>query len=254
LLAVVVALTLLGGSTALAGTGVGGVFNLGKTNTVNAITKLVGGVPGAGLVIVNNSTDPAATALNLQVEPGKAPMTVNSSAKVANLNADQLDGKSDTDFYAAGSKVADSESLDGKDFSAFGATEVIRDQGPLPLEGTFTSNGGTLIILASGSGYRSSSNARTHGRIGMDIYLNTFIRWDAGAEVFTNEQNSHKAFVDLDAVVPLPEDSAGQYTIRLEDSYNPEVCNTANEFPTNVRCTTTDRLDFFRVTVLEIPA
>jgi|SRR5215208_1140566 hypothetical protein len=253
-LAVIVGVVFGLASLALAHTGSAGLLHLGHSNTSNAITRLAGTVVGPMVRLDNNSTGTAASALDLQVEPGKAPMTVNSSAKVANLNADQLDGKSDTDFYAAGSKVADSESLDGKDFSAFGATEVIRDQGPLPLEGTFTSNGGTLIILASGSGYRSSSNARTHGRIGMDIYLNTFIRWDAGAEVFTNEQNSHKAFVDLDAVVPLPEDSAGQYTIRLEDSYNPEVCNTANEFPTNVRCTTTDRLDFFRVTVLEIPA
>jgi len=174
------------------------------------------------------------------------------TGKVA--DSDKLDNKDSADFYAAGSKVADSELLDGKDFSAFGATEVIRDQGPLPLEGTFTSNGGTLIIWASGSGYRSSSNARTHGRIGMDVLLDTFIIWDAGAEVFTNEQNSHKAFVDLYAVVHLPEDSAGQHTIRLEDSYNTSFCNTPNEFPTNVRCTTTDRLDFFRVTVMEIPA
>jgi len=120
LLAVVVALTLVGGSTALAGTGVGGVFNLGKTNTVNAITKLVGSVPGAGLVVDNNSTDPAATALNLQVEPGKAPMKVNSQAKVANLNADSVDGMDSTRFYAAGSKVADADKLDGMDSASFG--------------------------------------------------------------------------------------------------------------------------------------
>jgi hypothetical protein len=96
LLAVVVALTLLCGSTALAGTGVGGVFNLGKTNAVNAITKLAGSVPGASLVVDNNSTNSAATALDLQVEPGKAPLKVNSQAKVANLNADKVDGMDST--------------------------------------------------------------------------------------------------------------------------------------------------------------
>jgi len=97
-LAVVGVLTLGTASTALAGSGVGGVFNLGKTNTVNAITKLVGSVIGASLVIDNNSTDPAATALNLQVEPGKTPMKVNSDAKVTNLNADRLDGKDPAEF------------------------------------------------------------------------------------------------------------------------------------------------------------
>jgi hypothetical protein len=91
-LAVMMALMVGAASSALAGTGVGGVFNLGKTNTVNAITKLVGGVPGAGLVVDNNSTDPAATALNLKVEPGKAPMKVDSQTKVDNLNADTVDG------------------------------------------------------------------------------------------------------------------------------------------------------------------
>ncbi len=49
---------------------------------------------GPSLQIDNNSTSAAATALDLQVEAGKAPMTVNSDAQVANLNADKLDGKS----------------------------------------------------------------------------------------------------------------------------------------------------------------
>jgi hypothetical protein len=43
-------------------------------------------------VIDKNSTNAAATALDLQVEAGKAPMKVNPGAKVANLTADKLDG------------------------------------------------------------------------------------------------------------------------------------------------------------------
>ena len=93
-LAVILALTVGVVSTALAGTGVGSRFDLGKTNTVNAVSKLVGSVAGPSLLIDNNSTNAAATALDLQVEPGKVPMKVNSSAKVANLNSDMLDGKS----------------------------------------------------------------------------------------------------------------------------------------------------------------
>jgi hypothetical protein len=91
-LAVILALSVGLASTALAGTGVGSAFNLGKTNTVSAISKLVGSVAGPSLLIDNNSTNSAATALDLQVEAGKAPMKVNSAAKVANLNADKLDG------------------------------------------------------------------------------------------------------------------------------------------------------------------
>jgi hypothetical protein len=93
-LAVVLALSVGLASSALAGTGVGATFNLGKTNTVSAINKLVGSVAGPSLLIDNNSTDTGATALELQVEAGKAPMKVNSATQVANLNADQVDGLS----------------------------------------------------------------------------------------------------------------------------------------------------------------
>jgi hypothetical protein len=97
-LAVTLALTVGLASSALAGTGVGATFNLGKTNTVNAITKLAGSVVGPSLAIDNNSTGATATALDLQVEPGKAPMKVNSDAQVANLNADELDGTTSAGF------------------------------------------------------------------------------------------------------------------------------------------------------------
>ena len=89
-LAVILALTVGVAGSALGANGAN--FVLGKTNTVNAITTLVGSVAGPGLQIDNNSTDAAATALDLQVEAGKAPMKVNSDAQVANLNSDKVDG------------------------------------------------------------------------------------------------------------------------------------------------------------------
>src|SRR5918998_5613831 len=92
-LAVMLALVVGVASTALAGTGVGARLDLGVTNTVGQITKLVGSVAGPSLQIDNNSTNAPATALDLQVEPGKAPMKVNSDGQVANLNADKLDGQ-----------------------------------------------------------------------------------------------------------------------------------------------------------------
>jgi hypothetical protein len=93
-LAIMLALVFGVATTALAGTGIGATFNLGQINTVNAISKLVGSVAGPSLQIDNNSTDAAATALDLQVEAGKAPMKINSETQVANLNADKVDGKS----------------------------------------------------------------------------------------------------------------------------------------------------------------
>jgi hypothetical protein len=100
-LALVLALMIGAASVALAGTGVGGVFNLGQTNTVNALTRLAGSVAGSSLVIDNNSTGTGATALDLQVEPGKPPMKVNRTTKVANLNADTVDGLDSTRLVEA---------------------------------------------------------------------------------------------------------------------------------------------------------
>ncbi len=92
-LAMIFALVLGAATTALAGTGVGATFDLGKTNTVNAVGRLVGSVAGPSLTIDNDSAGVTATALDLRVRPGKPPMKVDSATKVANLNADRLDGQ-----------------------------------------------------------------------------------------------------------------------------------------------------------------
>lgn len=51
---------LIGGATALAGSGVGGVFNLGVENTVNAPTRLIGNTPTDPPLHVINSANAAA--------------------------------------------------------------------------------------------------------------------------------------------------------------------------------------------------
>jgi hypothetical protein len=76
-------------------------FLLGKRNVASSVSKLVKNGPGP--------------ALKLIVRDGQPPLAINSSGKVANLNADQLDGRSEADFYAAGSKVADSSHADEAD-------------------------------------------------------------------------------------------------------------------------------------------
>ena len=110
-LALVLALLFGVATMALAGTGVGDTFNLGKQNTVNKISSLIGSASSAMLKIDNNGSGPA---LALQVEPGHAPMTVNSDSKVANLNADKVDGK-DAPVWAV---IA----ADGHAISSYGMT------------------------------------------------------------------------------------------------------------------------------------
>lgn len=94
---------------AVAGTGIGGVLNLGRMNTVNAQTALRGTTGQRMLLITNLGSGPA---LGLRVQPGSAPFTVNSSTLVHGLNADQVEGRSATDFLGVDGKAADSAHAD----------------------------------------------------------------------------------------------------------------------------------------------
>ncbi len=117
-LALVMALVIGAASTAWSATG--GNFILGKANGATTVSKLTASIAGPALTLVNNSTAAAATALNISVASGKAPLKVNAAAGTAtNLSADKIDGMDSSAFYAAGSKVADSELLDGKDSTEF---------------------------------------------------------------------------------------------------------------------------------------
>lgn len=85
-------------ASALAGTGIGGVFNLGKTNKVNAPTTLTGKVKGKSLQLTNSGSGPA---LGITVRAGEAPLVVSAKAgKAINLNADKLDGH-DASYFAS---------------------------------------------------------------------------------------------------------------------------------------------------------
>ena len=125
--------------TAVAGTGVGGLFELGVANTVNAVTSLSGAAAGPAaspspmLRVTNTATSGAlgasitssgGPALQLRVlSPSgaarPAPMTVDSGTRVVNLNADRLDSLDSTSFLRSTGKAVDADLLDGKDSTAF---------------------------------------------------------------------------------------------------------------------------------------
>jgi hypothetical protein len=159
-LAVILALTVGLASTALAGTGVGARFDLGKTNTVNAVTKLVGSVAGPSLQVDNNSTNAAATALDLQVEPGKAPMKVNSDAQVVNLNSDKLDNLDSSAFFR--STYIEEKATDSNGTGSPGALDpIFCDAGDFAMGGGYSAvDSGTQIIMnrphSSGEGWAVS--------------------------------------------------------------------------------------------------
>ena len=110
-------------------------------------------------------------------------------------------------------------------------TLMISRPGPLPLQTQFTSSGGTLLVFASGSGFRGGNTA---GVIGMTIRINGVNM--ATNNGFTNEGSSHRSFPS--AFVTVTSVDAGTHTLQL-------VARDSN--------TLTDFNDFFNVTILELP-
>ena len=98
--------------------------------------------------------------------------------------------------------------------------------GPLPRSTTFSTNGGTILLIISGSGF---ATACCH--IGMNILVDGSSR--GVARVYTNELSSHKSYVSNSIVISL---GAGSHTITL----NPWLG-------------VTDGNDFFDVTIIEFP-
>jgi hypothetical protein len=158
-LGVVTSVLTLGTTAAMAGTGPGAPFNLGKVNSVNATSTLTGSATGSLLKIPNTGTGTGAQAITassaggtaatikanntgggpaaeFDVTPGHAPFTVNSATEVANLNAAMFQGSVPSDFYAAGSTVANSSQLGGQPPSfylpATGTAANSNDLGGLP--------------------------------------------------------------------------------------------------------------------------
>ena len=95
-LIVTLALILGVATTALAAAS-GDPFKLGRTNAIDKISKLVGDTGAAMLRVENEGSGPA---LDLRVGEGEAPMTVDSAARVDDLNADQVDGQGADDFVS----------------------------------------------------------------------------------------------------------------------------------------------------------
>jgi hypothetical protein len=90
----VVTLALVFGVASVAFGDDGDNFVLGQNNVATALTKLTANRDGVAMQVKNTNPGLNDPALNLTVDPGEAPMRVNSDGLVANLNADKLDGES----------------------------------------------------------------------------------------------------------------------------------------------------------------
>src|SRR4051812_10671345 len=87
------ATAVLAATAAFAGTGVGGVFNLGQSNSVNATSTLTGArAGGAELQVTNTSTTAGSTGLSVTEGAGKPPLTVSNTTVNPKLNAQYVGG------------------------------------------------------------------------------------------------------------------------------------------------------------------
>ena len=130
----------------LAGVGyaaTGGNFILGHANSASATTALTGSGTGAALSVTNSTSGKPAAAF--RVTGTTAPFTVNSSAAVANLNADLLDGISSAGFVPSGNVIR----LDGSISTGSFPTWNI---------GPFVSIGIHCYLSGSGSGTMVNSD------------------------------------------------------------------------------------------------
>lgn len=97
-LAIILAVVLGVASTALAAVP-GDPFRLGRMNSIDRLSTLVGSTANAMLRVDNNGTGPA---LSLEAGAGNPPVVVNAAAgKATNLDADELDGQDSSAFLPA---------------------------------------------------------------------------------------------------------------------------------------------------------
>jgi hypothetical protein len=121
-------------------------WKLGSGNAATQITKLGGalGVNGPLVRLTNNNAGTDDTALELLVQPGESPMRVNSATRVDSLNADQVDGKSASEFVANNIYKRESAVVAGTDkgdgtfvlAQACDAGDVLLSGGPANVNGT----------------------------------------------------------------------------------------------------------------------
>jgi hypothetical protein len=109
------------------------------------------------------------------------------------------------------------------------ATQVMSQrQGPLPINASFASGGGTLVVIFSGSGWSA-----TGGNIGMNLQIDGVNV--SSTRSYANEPGSHKAFTTN--ILVQANIAAGNHSIDL----------------VALPGTSTDANDWFNVTVLELP-
>lgn len=181
-----VAVLVLGSGTAYAATG--GKFILGKSNYAGATSSL---------------TNKNGTALALNSKSGTAPLKVNRTVKVANLNSDLLDGLDSSSFARSAMKSGSFDAYAvGEDFDGDGIDDEYWAQATCPA-GTVLTGGGFNDFTATGYVY-------FNGPAGANS-------WAVGAIVDGSVDTPDSLLVSVTCLNPKGAAPAGSYRMR-EDS------------------------------------
>jgi hypothetical protein len=176
----------LGGTTYAA---TGGNFILGQTNTASSTTSLSAGTTGPALKATNTSTG---TAGSFNVTAGHPPLSVNSSTKVTNLNADKLDGMDSTGFVSSSS---------------------LRRVGPLTVTASPPGNA-VAVPIASIAGLSFAGVCVQNGSAGNDLIQTvvsstaahsayaSLTQVDAGSTFGSGDMNADQSYALADIQVP----------------------------------------------------
>jgi hypothetical protein len=148
--------------------------------------------------------------------------TVANAANAA--NADKLDNKDSADFYAAGSKVADSELLDGKSADDLSRVAVMNtsELTQLPFDGSHVTYGQQLSITAPAAGFVRVNGNVTVRNVGCTsgCTFNAYVRHiNTSTFSFPQQEDALNTYgnAGLDAVFPV---SAGVNTFDIRLSRN----------------------------------
>jgi hypothetical protein len=201
--AVLAAVVLFGGA-AIAGTGVGAVFNLGQTNTVNAQSVLTGSSNAGLFKVANTGTGTGSVALNLQVPSGRAPFVTNGTGKVNNLQADTVDGQSANELTRVAGQDADI-----LPFNEDGRSPLLTLTVTAPKPGFVVLSGNALPYYSSGGCALCLVHLRFH-----DVEANT----DTVATAIDVPPTGTFKYAPLAITVTVPV-AAGTHTFQLVGSW-----------------------------------
>lgn len=124
----------------------GDPFRLGRINSIDRLSTLVGTTANAMLRVDNDGTGPA---LSLQAGAGNPPVVVNAAAGTAtNLDADELDGQDSTDFLPA--EIYEKSASQTIPVGSSSGTTATCDSGDIAVSGSYaiTQTGASLEVTS----------------------------------------------------------------------------------------------------------